>query len=156
MLRRVLISLAIATAACDEHAHDHDPNEEACEHLAMGPAVAVTAGAAAAGAPAVSDDHRRYDVSLVDIAAGKGGFVTFAASAAGDYVVFTDAAVPVEVTNAAMSRVPPTATAASVAGCAEVQGRQTFPLSVGTYVVGFGPTTVATVGLVIEREAAAH
>lgn len=126
---------------------------EGCEHLQEGPASSVTATAATTGAPAVNSDHKRYDVSLVDVTGGKGGSVSFAAAEEGDYVIFTSADVPVAVKDANGAAVAIEASVKSSAECTEIKGRHTVPMKVGTHTLTFGPTTQSSVSIVIEPEA---
>jgi hypothetical protein len=63
---------------------EEDPFAEACEHMAEGPANAVTASLDVASLPDVSAPHTRHDVTLVDVDGGGegvdvGGSVAFAA-----------------------------------------------------------------------------
>jgi hypothetical protein len=147
----VLVSAGLIFGCGGEEEENVDV--EGCEHLQEGPSTAVTATAATAGAPAVKDDHRRYDVTLVDVTGGKGGSVTFAAAEEGDYVLFTSADVPVAVTNANGQTVAIEASAKSSPECTEIKGRHTIPMKVGTHTFTFGPTTQTSVSVVIEPEA---
>jgi hypothetical protein len=131
-------------------------DSEACEHLQEGPATSITATAAATGAPAVSNDHRRYDITLTDVTGGKGGTVSFAAAEAVDYILFTSADVPVIVKDTGGTTVAPEASVKSSSACTEIKGRHTVPLSVGTHTLTFGPTTATSVSLVIEEAGGDH
>lgn len=135
---------------------EENADVEGCEHLQEGPASPVTATAGTTGAPAVSNDHRRYDITLTDVTGGKGGSVSFAAAEATDYILFTSADVPVTVKDSGGMTVAPEASVKSSSTCTEVKGRHTIPLSVGTYTLTFGPTTATTVSLVIEESAHDH
>jgi hypothetical protein len=128
---------------------------EGCEHLRAGPATEVTAAASTAGAPAVKDDHRRYDISLQGTSAG-GGRVSFAPSEAGDYAIYLGAAVPLTVQDSSGNAVAFEESVSSSATCAEVKARHVVPLSVGTYFLLFGQTSEAKVSVVIEPFEHAH
>jgi hypothetical protein len=145
----VLLSTALLAACGGGEAAD----VEACEHLKEGPASSVTASATTNGAPAVSNDHRRYDVALVDITGGKGGTVTFAAAEAVDYILFTSADVPVAIKDANGMTVAAEASAKNSSECTEVKGRHTVPMKVGTHTLTFGPTTETSISVVIEEAA---
>lgn len=121
----------------------------ACEHLQEGPASAITASATATGAPAVSNDHRRYDISLIDVTGGKGGSVSFAVAEANDYALFLNGEVSVNLRDANGQRVEVTASGTGSSECSDIQRRHLFPLEVGTYSITFGPTTAGSVSLVI-------
>jgi hypothetical protein len=149
----VLLSSALLVA-CGEEAEE-TADTEACEHLKEGPTSPVTAVATGMG-PAVSNDHRRYDITLVDVTGGKGGSVSFAAAEGIDYILFTGADVPVTVKNSGGTAVNPEASATSSSECTEVKGRFTYPLSVGTYTLTFGPTALTSVPLVIEEAGGDH
>lgn len=157
-MRMKLLSVALLSSALfvacggDEETAD----TEGCEHLQEGPAVAVNASASSSNAPAVSNDHRRYDIALTDVTGGKGGSVSFAASEGIDYVLFTSADVKVTVTNGSGTAITAEESVNSSSACTEVKGRHTFPLSVGTYTLTFGPTTATSVSLVIEESGSDH
>jgi hypothetical protein len=149
----VLLSAALIMGCGND---EETADTEGCEHLKEGPATSVTATASTTGAPAVSNDHRRYDISLTDVTGGKGGSVSFAVAEATDYVLFTSADVPVAVKDSGGMTVTPEESVKSSSTCTEVKGRHTVPLSVGTYTLTFGPTTATTVSLVIEESANDH
>jgi hypothetical protein len=148
----VLLSSALFVGCGGEENAD----VEACEHLQDGPASTVTATASGTGAPAVSNDHRRYDITLTDVTGGKGGSVSFAAPEATDYILFTSADVPVAVKNSNGQMVAFEATSTSSSECTEVKGRHTVPLTVGTFTLTFGPATAASVSIVIEEAGGDH
>jgi hypothetical protein len=156
-MKRKLFAAVLLSAGlifgCGDDEEEENIDVEGCEHLQEGPSTAVTATAATAGAPAVKDDHRRYDVTLVDVTGGKGGSVTFAAAAEGDYVLFTSADVQVAIKDANGQAVGIEASAKSSTECTEIKGRHTIPMKVGTHTLTFGPTTQTSVALVIEQAA---
>jgi hypothetical protein len=135
---------------------DENPDVEGCEHLKEGPASSITASATANGAPAVKNDHRRYDITLVDVTGGKGGSVSFAAAEESDYIIFTSADVPVSIQDANGQAVAIEASAKSSTECVEIKGRHTVPMKVGTHTITFGPTTLTSVSVVIEEAAHGH
>jgi hypothetical protein len=145
-----ILILAVVPVACGDD-HDENPNEEACEHFEMGPSIAVTAAAEfSTDAPKINDNHTRYDVTLVDVAGVKGGFVSFAASKAGDTIFFTNAPVQLTVTSSTMAEVGVKSSQAMVAECSAVKGRHVYPLQVGTYVIGIGGAMGDMVSFVVE------
>ncbi|MBN1204812.1 MAG: hypothetical protein JXB05_07805 [Myxococcaceae bacterium] len=148
----VLLSTALLIGCGDEAS----PDVEGCEHLQEGPASSVNASASTSGAPAVSNDHRRYDITLTDVAGGKGGTVSFAAAEAVHYIIFTSADVPLAIKDANGQTVASEESASSSSECTEIKGRHTFPMKVGTHTITFGPTTQTSVSIVIEEEAGAH
>jgi hypothetical protein len=152
MTKKLLSACLLSSAlliACGSPPNPADV--EACEHLKEGPSAAVTATAATSGAPAVSNDHKRYDITLPAGTGGNVGSVSFAVSEASDYILFTGANVPVKVTSSAGQEVAFEENATSSPQCGEVKGRYVVPLQVGTYTLTFGPTTQSTVSLVIEE-----
>lgn len=153
LLPVALLSTALLVACGGD---EETADTEGCEHLQKGPAAAVNASASGTSAPAVSNDHRRYDITLTDVTGGKGGSVSFAASEGTDYVFFTSADVPVTVKNGSGTAVTAEESVNSSSVCAEIKGRHTFPLSVGTYTLTFGPTTATSVSLVIEESGSDH
>jgi hypothetical protein len=156
MTSRWIVTAAIGSAlalGCSEPGEE-GADAEGCEHLKEGPAVAVTATAGGEGAPAIDDDHRRYDVALVAVTGGMGGFVTYASPMATDYVFFLGTDVPLQLINAASAPVTPEESATSSPVCTEIKGRYLVPLEVGTYALRLGPTTETSVSIVVE--AAAH
>lgn len=142
----VLLSAALL-ASCGGENVDTKP----CEYLQEGPASSVTASASAMGAPAVSADQRRYDISLVDVTGGKGGSVSFSVAEAGDYTVYLTGEVPVNVTNASGQRIEVTSSGTGSAECSEIKRRHVFPLAAGMHSIAFGPTTAGSVSLVISQ-----
>ncbi|QSQ27426.1 hypothetical protein JY651_22030 [Pyxidicoccus parkwayensis] len=152
LLAALLMSTALLTSACGDDEKDEAENVdvEGCEHLQKGPGVAVTATTSGT-APSVSNDHRRYDISLADGTGGRTGSVSFAAAEATDYVFFTSADVPLVVRNSSGAVVAIEESTSSSAQCADIKGRHVVPLTVGTHTLTFGPTSTATVSLVIEE-----
>lgn len=149
-LATCLISTALLVGCSGE---EESADTEACEHLQSGPAAAVTATPAASGAPAVSNDHKRYDVTLAAMNGQRGGSVTFAASEATDYVFFLGADVPFSVANASGQAVAIEESAKSSSECGEIKGRHVVPLTVGTFTLSFGPSSLTSVSLVVEEAA---
>ncbi len=150
LLATCLLSTALLVGCSGE---EESADTEGCEHLQNGPGAAVTATPTASGAPAVRNDHKRYDVALVDVSGQKGGSVTFAASEAADYVFFLGADVPFSVANASGQAVAIEESAKSSSECTDIKGRHVVPLSVGTYTLSFGPSSLASVSLVVEEAA---
>jgi hypothetical protein len=140
----VLLSAALL-ASCGGENVDTKP----CEYLQEGPASSVTASASATGAPAVSVDQRRYDISLVDVAGGKGGSVSFAVTEVKDYTLFLNGEVPVIVTDASGQRIEVRVSGTGSSECSEIKRRHTFRLAPGMHGIAFGPTTASSVSLVI-------
>jgi hypothetical protein len=123
---------------------------EGCEHTKEGPAVAAQAIASAGpSAPVVADDHKRYDVTLVN---GK-GVVKFQSGAAKDYIFFANEATQLAVTDATGKAVALEASATSSPACSEIKGRFLVELDVGVYYVSL-ESSAAKVGLVIESSEA--
>ncbi|HYO64921.1 MAG TPA: hypothetical protein VEU33_02460 [Archangium sp.] len=153
LLSACLLSSALL-AGCGGEKNEADV--EGCEHLQKGPGAAVTATAAASGAPAVSNDHKRYDITLPAGTGGNAGSVSFAAAKASDYVFFLGSNVTLKVTNASGAEVAFEESATSSTECTQVKGRYVAPLQVGTYTLAFGPTSESRVSLVIEETDHAH
>jgi hypothetical protein len=167
-MRALLIAAAtLSLAACGEdegdghaddgeHAHGGEVpstsiEAEGCEHLADGPASMVTAGdLATTTPPAVSDDHKRYDLTLVAAEGGNVGRVEFASDEAGEHSFFLNTQVPFVVKSADGVALTVDHTHSSSTLCDEVQLWSIFTLGVGTYWLEVGPTEVTGVGLVIE------
>jgi hypothetical protein len=139
-----LLSVALLVG-CGEETIDSD----ACEHIQEGPPSPITASANEAGAPSVSNDHRRYDISLIDVTGGKGGSVSFAVAEANTYTLFLNGEVPVNLKDANGQRIEVLASGTGSSECSEIKRRHTFELAVGTYSLSFGPTTAGSVSLVI-------
>lgn len=142
----VLLSAALL-ASCGGENVDTKP----CEYLQEGPASSVTASSSATGAPAVSAEQRRYDISLIDVTGGKGGSVSFSVAEAGDYTLYLNGEVPVNVTNASGQRIEVTVSGTGSSECSEIKRRHTFPLAAGMHSIAFGPTTASSVSLVIDQ-----
>lgn len=153
LLSACLLSSALL-AGCGGEKNEADV--EGCEHLQEGPSAAVTATTAASGAPAVSNDHKRYDISLPAGSGGNVGSVSFAAAEASDYVFFLGSNVTLKVTSASGETVTFEESATSSTECTQVKGRYVAPLQVGTYTLTLGPTSESSVSLVIEETDHAH
>ena len=146
-----MLCIALLVAACGgDDEEEGSVDVEGCEHLQEGPEVAITATADQNGAPALADDHMRYDVALIDVAGGKGGVVAFAADQASDFVFFLGAGVPVAITDSAMAEVDIEESATSSPECDDIKGRHLVELAVGTYYLELGPTTETSVSIVVE------
>lgn len=157
MMKKLLSACLLASAllaGCGGEKNEADV--EGCEHLQEGPAAAVTATASASGAPAVSNDHKRYDITLPAGSGGNVGSVSFAAAEASDYVFFLGSNVTLKVTSAAGETVTFEESATSSTACTAIKGRYVAPLQVGTYTLTFGPTSESSVSLVIEETAHEH
>lgn len=146
----VVVAAVFAFVGCGGPAQD-PANVEICEHLAEGPAASVTA--AESMPPAISDDHKRYDVTLIDVNSQKGGSVTFASGEAGEFIFGLNKDVPLTVKDASGTTVAAEATARSVPECDAVKARYAYDLAVGTYTLTFGPTAETSVGVVVEHGA---
>ncbi len=151
-----VIALAATTAGCEEHqhhaeGHEHEePNAAACSHLEKGPAVAITAAATSSkDAPRIDNNHSRYDVTLVDVAGGKGGFVSIAARKATDYIIFADQPVRLTVMKA-NQEVAAESSQPSIPECTTVKGRHAYPLGIDTYEIGISGATSNKVSLIVE------
>ena len=132
-----------------------DVDAEGCEHLQKGPGVALTATASNSGAPAVNNDHKRYDIALPAGTGGNAGSVSFAASEATDYTFFLNADVALKITSGTQTVAFETS-AKSSTSCTDIKGRYVAPLQVGTYTLTFGPSSPSSVSLVIEESAHDH
>jgi hypothetical protein len=144
----VLLSVALLVG-CGEETIDSD----ACEHIQEGPASSITASANETGAPLVSNDHRRYDLSLINGAEGKGGSISFAVAEANDYTLFLNGIVPVNLKDANGQRIEVVASGTGSSECSEIKRRHMFALAVGTYSITFGPAAEGSVSLVIVEAA---
>ena len=150
MTKKLLSACLLSSALLIACNNANEADVEGCEHLKEGPASAVTATASTSGAPAVSNDHKRYDITLPAGTGGNVGSVSFASAEATDYVLFLGADVPVKVTSGS-GDVAFEESAKTSEVCTEVKGRYVVPLGVGTYTLTFGPTTQSSVSLVIEE-----
>jgi hypothetical protein len=146
-------SAALLSAALLVGCGEENVDSDACEYLQEGPSASVTASANATGSPAVSNDHRRYDISLIDGTDGKGGSVSFAVAEANQYTLFLNGEVPVNVRDANGQRIEVVVSGTGSSECSEIKRRHTFALAVGTHSITFGPTTASSVSLVIVEAA---
>ncbi len=151
LLAALLMSTALLAAGCGgDDEEEENPDVEGCEHLKEGPSTAVTATLTGTP-PAVDDDHRRYDITLVSGTGGNTGSVSFAAAEATDYIIYTSADVGLLVKNASGATVEVEESAKSSSECTEIKGRHVVPMTVGTYTLTFGPSTASSVSIVIEH-----
>ena len=116
-----------------------------------GPNTAVTAGADAASAVDATAEHTRVDITFVEVEGGKGGVVTYAAEADGDYAIFLNADVPLTIADAGGNAVEIEATS-GVDLCEEVVVKHTVEFEVGLYTLTFAGGTVDSVSAVIEAD----
>ncbi len=152
------LALLLTLTACssDETTPPEDEvslDADACEHFEEGPFAAVTAGAAAADAPAVDDDHTAYTITLVDDGAGMfTGTVSLAVAEATEVLFFTDEAISLRVQDSAAADVALEESCNSgtcSADCATARGRHVVDFeTVGTYFLTFGPASASEVTLV--------
>jgi hypothetical protein len=149
----VAVPAALVLAACgEEHGHE-DPDVEACEHLADGPFVPVTATSMPATAPAIDDNHMAYTITLPGGAAGNTGYVSFAADELGYYGVYLDAGVTLAFSSSSGDPITPVESGTSSAACAEIMGRHMVPFEVGTARIQLTSATLTEVNVVIEHHA---
>ena len=156
MMKKLLSACLLSSALLMGCGESHGVDVEGCEHLKEGPSATVNASASTSGAPAVSDDHKRYDITLPAGTGGNIGSVSFAASEASQYALFLGADVPVKVTSSSGQEVAFESSAKSSSQCGEIKGRHVVPLQVGTYTLTLGPTSQSSVSLVIENAGAEH
>ncbi|CAM4496980.1 MULTISPECIES: hypothetical protein [Myxococcus] len=158
LLAAFLLSTALVSAGCgDDHPEEEGVDAEACEHLQEGPATAVISNMGTNNPPPeIRADHRRYDITLMSGSEGNQGMVAFAASEAADYVIYTNADVPLSVTTSSGEAVEIEESTSSSKGCTDIKGRHVVPLTVGTHYLTFGPTSVATFGVLIEESHGDH
>jgi hypothetical protein len=143
-----------ASAAPSAAPTPHNTNQaeqEACEHLPGGPAVAVTGTLEAAVAPEVKADHQRYDVTFVAGPGGNTGTVRFNSPEAVEWSFIMNQNVPIQVRDAAGVALPIVETKTSSTFCGDIKAAHILLLGVGPVTVQFGPTTEKSVGLVIEE-----
>ena len=86
----LLAVLVVVCVGCDEHDHEHGEHsleEEVCEHMKDGPTVAVmaTAEPADAVASAMSFEHKRVDIGLVEVEGQQGGFIVYEADETAEF-----------------------------------------------------------------------
>ncbi|PTL78204.1 hypothetical protein [Vitiosangium sp. GDMCC 1.1324] len=156
MMKKLLSACLLSSALLVGCGESNEADVEGCEHLTEGPSVPVTASTSTSGGSAVSNDHKRYDITLPAGSGGNVGSVSFSVSEATDYVFFLGADVPLKVTSSSGQEVAFEASATSSKECAEIKGRHVAPLQVGTYSLTLGPTSQSTVSLVIEESGAGH
>jgi hypothetical protein len=171
-MKHFVPALALVLFACDDHAHDgahdhahdgaHDhgaggqaavesAEAEACEHLAEGPAAAVAAvSPGTAGAPSVSDDHKRYDITLSAADNAATGVVEFASEAAGEHSFFFNAEVGLQITGPDGTVLTADHAHTSSTLCTDIKLWAVYDLDVGTYTLQLTTAEPVTVGLVIE------
>jgi hypothetical protein len=151
----ILASLvSIAALACGgDDTEDFNIDEEGCEHLIEGPSTPVTGAPGTGGAPDVSTEHNRFDVTLAGETAGPfTGTVSYAAADAGDHVIFLGQDVPVALEDGDGAAIDIEESATGSPECGEIRGRHVVELAVGTAFITFGPTAETLVQVVIEHD----
>lgn len=125
---------------------------EGCEHMTTGDAVAVTAVASgSATVPTTNEPHKRYAISLPAKDGQYEGIVKYNSGEEADFVVFLDRDVPLRVFDAEAKEVEIEESASFSVACTTIKGRHVVPMGVGEYTLFFGPTTAASVSMVIEE-----
>ena len=151
----LISGLVLASSACGDDAggsHEElDPEADACEHMVEGPNEEVTAIADMAGeAPDTGEHHTRWDIALVDDGGGTfNGYVDLVVEEEGESIVFLDHDIPMTIWDAAGDEVPLLRADDSITACTEVDASNTYELGVGTYLLGFGPTTESSVSVIV-------
>ena len=141
-----------AGADAGEEEHGHDVEEELCEHMAEGPAVAVTAGSTLTDAPDVSTEHTRHDVTLLaDEGSVYSGSVAFAADEAGEFFVALNTDVTVAFLTGSGDAIAIEETEMGSELCTEVGIIHVIDLEVGTAELRFSGATEEVVQVVIEH-----
>jgi|GEM_PF-726505 len=145
---------ALAFTGCADDGGEAEPDElaeleaDVCEHFAEGPIEAATAGADAASAVDITGGHTRWDIALVDVDGGKGGFVSIAIDEATEYAIFVGTNTDVTVTDASGAAVTPEEMFVGSEVCVAIGASYHVDLAVGTYTIEIGPTSETTVQLV--------
>ena len=131
--------------------HDHDSLAAACDHFEYGPFVPIQAAAEATGdLPDVSLAHHRYDVTLATDAGGQHvAFLKFAADEAKHTWFLPNEDVPVALLAADGTPVALEAASAAEIDCDAAAKAAGAELEPGTYTLRLGPTTQATLQLVV-------
>lgn len=151
-LNTVAVAVSIFGAGCDDHGHeDEKPGADACEHLEGGPIRAVTAGADASAAVALTDEHTRYDMTL-----SGPGFASYASAQDAEYYFYFDSAVTLTVRDGAGTVVAAEMQATSDADCALVKSVYVFDLGIGSYTLEVAPGGSETLVQLVFFEAAGH
>lgn len=160
-----LTLFAIGGVACDSH-DDHDHKEvedhfaeavtDACTHLKNGPAKAHTLTKDATGAPDMTVEHHRLDLTFVDVGSGQGGVGTWKSGEETDYVLLMSADVPVKITDASGAEVTPEESLKTPSACPEAAIAHKVELPVGTYTLTFGPSTDTGVKAVVSEVGGEH
>lgn len=133
------------------------PESEACEHLSQGPFQDITATSASDGELVnAAYDHTRVNIALTDVEGGRGGYTSFEAEGSGDFYFFLSADVPMKILDGSGAEVAFESSTVGSDLCTDIGATHVAELSVGTYILEFGPTTETEVGLVYEWSGAAH
>lgn len=132
-----------------EHENHEDPWIHACEHVSQTP-VAVTAGVTDSTRGELGDAHHEF----FEITVSDSGAVAFSPEEHGDHAFLLNVDVPFAVFTAAGTSIEIEETVTGLEGCADLAVMHVAHLEDDeTYHLAFGPTTEATVGLIIEEYA---
>lgn len=126
------------------------PEDHACTHMQEGPYRTATASVELASAPDVSRVHTRFDVTLVAVEGGLGGFVRYTPTTPGYHALFLSDDVPVQLFDATGAPVCVLAHKAGSACPAAISHFVVMFLEAGHWYLLFGPTPRATIGFAIE------
>jgi hypothetical protein len=156
-MKKSLFACLLSSALVVGCGNTDKADTEGCEHLKEGPGVSVTATATASGAPSVSNDHKRYDITLPAGTGGNTGSVSFAVGETAHYVFFLGSDVNLAIASTSgSSSVSFESSTKSSEACTEIKGRHVAELLVGTYTLTFSSPTQTRVSLVIEEEGGEH
>ena len=148
MTRRTIAIAALASLASLSQGcggEEEGEFDELCEHLEAGPAEAVEAASDIDLAPAVADDHTRYDITLTD----GSGFVSFNADEAGEFLFGGDVdAFDLGITDSSGATIEIEETVAGP--CTFASKAYVADLAIGSYTLEIGASAGA-LGLVIEH-----
>lgn len=131
---------------------EEGPASDACEHAAEGPFVDAIAGIGNEDPPDISAEHTAFVVTtadLLDEEGNRGGFVSYASEAAGDYYLFLSDHMDITVWDVNADEVPLEDSVHEVAECDEVTMYHLVELGVGTYDIELGPTSLDEVTIVV-------
>jgi hypothetical protein len=154
ILVALLAALTLSVHGCSDDDDSNGNNSEAidehaCEHIGQG--TPVTAAAEEVDAGDVSSEHTGYLVALSDFEDGKGGYLTYQASAASDYGFFMSDDIPLQIFDSEGTEVAIEESGEGSGTCA-ITNYHLAELEVGTYtlVLGGADTSAGDVALTIE------
>lgn len=158
--RAGLAAAALFAFGCshsEDHGEEGGVKEDACEHMADGPALAVTAAGSGDGPlPDVSASHTRFDIALAPAGVDRGGFLAFKADGKNDFFFALNRAAALDIRDSAGTAMVREGAVDTASGCAVVKGIHAYELPAGTFILRLAAPDSSVSLVTVEGSSHAH